>query len=319
MKLPPAPFFEDVAEAPAGGAAFWLTAADGVRLRAAAWGKGKRGTVFLFPGRTEYIEKYGPAAGEFAARGFAMIVMDWRGQGLADRPLPDRETGHVTGFADYQLDVAAAVEAARELGLPEPFYLVAHSMGGAIGLRALIEGRPFKAAAFSAPMWGIRIAPALRPVAWTLAATSRRVGQGHRYAPGTGPINYMREAEFGGNVLTTDPAMFEFMRRQIESHPELSLGGPSLHWLHEALRETRGLRALPSPEVPVLTAMGTQERVVEPRLVHERMGRWPGGQFDIVEGAEHEVMMERQEIRARFYDTAAELFDRLPTFRSKAG
>jgi len=48
-------------------------------------GQHVKGTVLLFPGRTEYIEKYGPAAADFLARGFATVVIDWRGQGLADR------------------------------------------------------------------------------------------------------------------------------------------------------------------------------------------------------------------------------------------
>ncbi|WP_343079846.1 alpha/beta hydrolase [Ostreiculturibacter nitratireducens] len=318
MKLLSAPFFQDIAKAPEGGEAFWITTEDRVRIRVAAWGKGNLGTVFLFPGRTEYVEKYGPPAAEFAARGYATIVVDWRGQGLADRPLPDRETGHVSGFADYQMDVAAVEAVARELGLPEPFFLVAHSMGGAIAFRSLIEGRPFRAAAFSAPMWGIKIAPTLRPVAWVLAATSRRIGQAHRYAPGTGPVDLERDYVFEGNTLTTDPEMFAFQRRQVEMYPELALGGPSLHWLHEALRETRGLRALPSPEIPVLTALGTNERVVEPRNVHDRMQRWPKGRFNLFEGAEHEMMMERPEVRTEFYDQAAELFDLPSRVRSRA-
>lgn len=308
MTLAPAPLFADVARAPEDGAAHWLTCADGVRIRVAAWAEGARGTVLMFPGRTEYVEKYGPAAAEFGARGYAMIAVDWRGQGLADRQLNDPDTGHVTTFRDYQHDVAAVMTAARALALPEPYFLIGHSMGGCIGLRALMEGLPVKAAVFSAPMWGIRIAPALRPVAWSIAAASRRVGQGHRYAPGTSAASYVVAAEFAGNVLTTDPGMYDFMKAQIAAHPELALGGPSLHWLHEALHETRALRRRASPPVPALTVLGSLERVVEPRMVHERMARWPGGRLELIEGAEHEAMMETSAIRARFYDLATETF-----------
>ena len=304
-----APLFHDVAEAPAGGAAWWLTCADGVRIRVAAWTGGTLGTVLMFPGRTEYIEKYGPAAADLGKRGYSMLVIDWRGQGLADRPLDDRETGHVAGFRDYQQDVAAALQAARDLSLPQPYYLIGHSMGGAIGLRAMLNGLPVKAAVFSAPMWGIRIAPSLRPVAWALAASSRHMGRGHRYAPGTGPATYVREAPFEDNLLTTDPAMFAFMQRQLDAHPELALGGPSLQWLHEALRETRSLRAAAAPKIPTITALGTLERIVDPRHVKDRMARWPGGRLDMIEGAEHEVMMETPSIRKAFFDTAAELFE----------
>ena len=303
-----APLFADIARAPSGGAAHWLTTADGVRLRLAVWPAGTRGTVLILPGRTEYIEKYGPAAGEFLNRGYAVTVLDWRGQGLSDRLLDDTETGHVHGFADYQHDIAAMIAGLRSLGLPEPFHMLAHSMGGCIGLRALIEAVPVASAVFTAPMWGLRIAQALRPVAWALAAGARGMGQGHRYAPGTGPVNYVGHAGFEDNVLTTDPEMYAFMKGQIAAQPALALGGPSLHWLHEALRETAALGRLPSPATPALCVLGTRERVVDPRPIHKRMARWPGGRLDLVEGAEHEVMMEIPQIRDAFFHSAAEWF-----------
>ena len=312
MTAPAAPFFADVAEAPAGTTACWLTCADGVRIRAAFWRGGTKGTVLLFPGRTEYIEKYGPAAAELAARGYAMITLDWRGQGLADRALPDRATGHVAHFRDYQTDVAALLDLTRRENLPQPYFLIAHSMGGAIGLRALYDGLPVRAAAFSAPMWGIRIHPALRPAAWALSTASRSIGQSHQYAPGTTPVTYVAEAPFADNVLTSDPRMYAFMQSQVRSHPELSLGGPSLHWLSEALRECLKLRRKASPKLPCLTALGTAERVVDTRPIHGRMARWPGGRLVMVPGAEHEVMMERPAIRTRFYDEACALFDANP-------
>ena len=39
------------------------------------------------------------------------------------------------------------------------------------------------------------------------------------------------------------------------------------------------------------------------------MARWPGGRLDLVDGAEHEVIMEGTDIRARFFDAAAAHFD----------
>ncbi len=308
MSLKAAPLFDDVAEAPKGGAAYWLHAADGVRIRAAVWDKGDRGTVLMFPGRTDCIEKYGPAAGEFQARGYAMIAVDWRGQGLADRLVEDPNSGHVADFSHYQDDVQAVLEAARALKPPEPYYLVAHSMGGCIGLRALNEGLPVRAACFSAPMWGLRIAPLLRPVVWLLAAASGHLGQGHRYAPGTSATTYVRMVGFAENLLTRDAAMFAFMQRQLDAHPELALGGPSLTWLHEALRENRLQRRMPAPKIPTVTALGTLERIVEPRDVQVRMADWPGGRLDLYDGAEHEIMMETPAHRKRFYDAAAALF-----------
>ncbi len=304
----PAPFFREVAQGPGSAEALWLRAADGVRIRVAIWPEGGEGTVLLFPGRTEYVEKYARAAGDLGARGLSTVAIDWRGQGLADRALDDRNTGHVMRFSDYQMDLDATFRAVRARGLPEPYYLLAHSMGGAIGLRALMNGLDVRAAVFTAPMWGIRLSGFLRPVAWSLSWAASRVGFGHAYAPGTRPETYVNEAPFEDNQLTTDREMFEYMWNQTRAHPELALGGPSLHWLYQALIECRRTRRRPSPDVPTVTWLGSNERVVDIEPIHDRMGRWPGGRLELVEGAEHEVLMERDEVRTRIFDDTAAHF-----------
>jgi lysophospholipase len=306
-----APFFETVSEGPGDGAAFWLVAEDGVRLRIAVWGrKATGGTVLLFPGRTEYVEKYGRAAADFLDRGLATVAIDWRGQGLADRLHDDPALGHIDRFDAYQRDVSAVMRAVGLLGLPRPFHLLAHSMGGAIGLRALHEGLDVAAAAFSAPMWGIRFPPLLGPAAWAITAASRPLGFGLRATPGTGGNSYVLSRSFEENDLTSDAEMFGYMRRQLSEQPELGLSGPTLIWLHEALREIRALGRRPAPPVPALTFLGTDERIVSPDAIQARMQSWHGGELRVIEGARHEVMMERPEIRRLVFDSAADHFSR---------
>jgi lysophospholipase len=298
-----------VAEGPDAGEAFFVKAADGVRLRLGLWRhEGALGTVLLIPGRTEYIEKYGRAAGDLRARGFATLVIDVRGQGLADRPLGDRLTGHVGDFAEYQLDIDAMLAFAQARGLPQPFYLLSHSMGGCIALRSATRALPIRAVAFSAPMWGISMAAWMRPAAIAVSTASRWFGFEGKYAPGTGPKTYVLAQAFQGNTLTTDPEMWDYMRRQAEAQPDLTLGGPSLGWLNAALAECHALSALPSPDLPCYTGLGTAEKIVDVAPVHLRMARWPGATFQPFVGAEHEVMMEGPAIRTAFYDQVARLF-----------
>ncbi|MCX8955682.1 alpha/beta hydrolase, partial [Ruegeria sp. NA] len=59
--LDKAPIHPEVAEGPSDVRAYWVLASDKVRLRVAHWPTEKsfKGTVFLFQGRTENIEKYG--------------------------------------------------------------------------------------------------------------------------------------------------------------------------------------------------------------------------------------------------------------------
>lgn len=311
MPLAPADFHEEIAGGPLGGAAYWATTADGVRIRVGYWPcNGARGTVLLFPGRTEYIEKYGETAKALADRGLATLAIDWRGQGLADRLTKDARIGHVHHFDDYQKDVEALVRAAAELQAPEPRFLLAHSMGGCIGLRAVMNGLPVRACAFTGPMWGINMGGAQRPFAVALSHLGPMLGRGLSLPPQARLDAYVEWQPFEGNTLTTDTGMYEMMRDQLRRQPALSLGGPSLIWLREALRETRKLAALPSPDLPCVTFLGTDEAIVDAPRIQQRMARWDSGTLDMVEGAQHEVLMEAPEIRTRAFDRIAELFDR---------
>ena len=294
---PGAPFHADVAAAPDGAEGWWLTAADGTRLRAVVWRRGARGTAVIFPGRTEYAEKYGPVVAALGERGFAVAVIDWRGQGLSDRHPRNAMLGHVHDFGDYQQDVAALMDLVSALALPAPLCLVAHSMGGCIATRTLIERRDFQSAILSAPMWGLHLGAATRGVAVTLAAVAGRVGLGERRMPGTAGRRSPSGPPFAGNVLTSDPELFAWGVAQVARHPELALGPPSIRWTHAAFQETARLAAKPMPELPMLVLLGTREIVVSPPAIRAWAGRMPACEVMELDGGRHEVFMERPEIR----------------------
>ncbi|TCL10066.1 lysophospholipase [Shimia isoporae] len=309
MALDSAPFHHDVAEGPE-ARAYWLKTSDDVRIRVAHWPKNNsRGTVFMFPGRTEYVEKYGRAAGEFAALGYETLGIDWRGQGLADRLIDNPRAGYVVDFPDYQKDIAAFLEAAEELNLPKPWFLVAHSMGGCIGLRAVMEKLPVNGVVFSGPMWGIMMSAAVKPGAWALMRLASTFGFAENFAPTTGAETYVVQQDFDENTLTNDRDMYEYMRKQVTTYPGLALGGPSLHWLREAIAECKLLNSKPSPDLPCLTFMGDNEAIVTQRNVYERMGRWGNGQLEIILGGQHEVLMEGPDVRAKVFAQIGDFFD----------
>ena len=308
-----APFYDDVAFGPDNGVAHWVTCSDGLKIRVAHWtGTDVKGTVLIFPGRTEYIEKYGDAAREFLSAGYATVAIDWRGQGLADRMSGDRRMGHVGKFTDYQKDVAAVLDHARALGLPEPFYMVAHSMGGCIGLRSLMEGMPVKAAAFSAPMWGIGLSPIVRPGAWVISSIAGILGKDDVFAPGQPAETYVLREKFELNTLTQDREMWDRLVAQMAKYPDLSLGGPSIRWLGESLREMLHLSSRPSPKIPTVTFLGTAEDIVDPQRIKDRMAKWPDGTLHMINKGEHEVMLEIPESRSFVYATMIAHFDAHP-------
>lgn len=310
MELSPAPLFEDVAGGPAGGKAHWLHTSDDFRIRMAHWRPegDAHGTVMMFPGRTEYIEKYGDAAKAFVARGFAFLGVDWRGQGLADRPLDDARVGHVENFPDYQKDVHEVLTLAAHLDLPKPWFVLGHSMGGAIGMRAALENDSFAACAFTGPMWGIYFSPIMKPLGHLTAYWGPRIGLGERTPPTTTLESYVLSQPFEGNVLTRDPDMYRMMQDQLKAHPELALGAPSIIWLREALDECEWLMAQTAPTIPCLTYLGSHEQIADRKAIRARMANWPSGTLIEIPGGEHEVMMEALEVREPVYDQLAAHF-----------
>ena len=317
-----APFFADVCDGPTSGSAYWLTTSDGVRIRAGVWPRddtakttdtsdknATKGTVFILPGRTECVEKYGRAATDLAKRGYGTLAIDWRGQGIADRLLPDRSIGHVNAFEDYQLDLAAVINMARDLDLPKPWFLIGHSMGGAIGIRALLEGAPFEAASFSAPMWGIGLTPVQKMMVQFVAPVLSLLKRDCMHAPGTSSDTYMMVQDFDGNTLTRDPDMYAYMRAQVAAHPDLGLGGPSTRWVCESIGENTYIDTLASPDVPALCFLGSDESIVNTAAVRARMARWPKGELVDVPRAQHEIPMEVLQSREMFFDRSCALFD----------
>ncbi|AZV78606.1 alpha/beta hydrolase [Parasedimentitalea marina] len=309
--LQAAPFFAEIAKGPEGAQAHWVKTNDGLRIRVGHWQSEAttKGTVLLFPGRTEYIEKYGPAAGELANRGYATVTIDWRGQGLADRMLADRRLGHVVDFQDFQKDVAAALDLADRLALPKPYFLIGHSMGGAIGLRAAMEGLPVKACVFTGPMWDIHIAPMMRPFGKLMGKIGPVIGLGGKLVPTTDLQTYVLANPFEGNTLTNDRACYQFMRDQLTAHPDLALGGPTINWLGQGLKDCAVLAAMASPALPCITFLGKQEQIVDCPAIHDRMARWPGGELELLDDVQHEVMMEAPAVRTQVFDRMCSLFD----------
>ena len=304
-----APFRDDLASAPAGGAIVWRSADADVRLRRAAWAPdAARGTVLQFPGRTEYIEKYGRVINDLNVAGWAVATIDWRGQGLSERLDDNAHLGHVIDFIDYQRDVTVLMDWVREQGMPTPFVLLAHSMGGCIGLRALVDGLDVNRAVFSAPMWGIQMPAFARPLTYVIPPVARFLKRENQFAPGTRPVNYITETGFRENMLTTDRETYAWLGEHAAAAPEFALGGPSVQWVGSATRELDRLFAAPRPDTPTLTFVGTDEQIVSIDAIHRLSRDWPSSEVRVVDGARHEMMMEAPSIRQRFMSETLEAF-----------
>jgi alpha-beta hydrolase superfamily lysophospholipase len=93
------------------------------------------------PGAVSSSKNTSRTARNLRRRGFAVAVMDWRGQGHSSRQLPDPRKGHVASFAEYEIDVETFMQRVVIPHCPPPYVALAHSMGGAVMLRVAHSGR----------------------------------------------------------------------------------------------------------------------------------------------------------------------------------
>src|SRR6266478_1801515 len=210
---------------------------DGVSLRFARWEPppGRKGTVCLFQGRSEFIEKYFETVRDLRARGFAVATLDWRGQGLSDRALGNPRKGYVRNFSQYQIDLETFINEVVLPDCPPPLFALGQSMGATILLRAAYAGhRWFDRTVLLAPMIAL---PGMRRLATTrmLVKVMRSIGLGALYVPG-GSASTMLQRPFAGNLLTSDPVRYARNIAVLEAEPALAIGSPTVGWADAAFR-----------------------------------------------------------------------------------
>lgn len=282
-----------------------LVAADGVKQRSAFWKPegAARGTVCLFHGRIEFIEKYGEVVAALLARGFAVATLDYRGQGGSQRLLRNPFKGHVGDFAEYRTDAEALLRQVALIDCPAPYFALSHSMSAPV-VTGLIARQPqwFERAVLVAPMIGLPL-HRTRFVASGLTAGLGRLGFAKAYLPaGTNRLPQLRP--FEGNPVTSDPRRYDVSVRALTVAPELGVAAPTIGWAAAAFRAMAEMNARGFPEslrTPTLVISAGRDRIVDP-AASERFGRrlTTGGHV-LIRGALHEIMQERDEFRDQFW------------------
>lgn len=277
---------------------------DGVTLRFARWDSTSgKGTVCLFGGRGEFIEKYFETIDELRRRGFAVATMDWRGQGHSSRQLPDPRKGHVEDFKEYEIDLETFMSQVVLPHCPRPHFALTHSMGGATLLRALHSGkRWFERAVLVSPMLDFPRAWIARPMC-ILARAARLVGFGDYYVP-SGNADRARTSDFDGNPLTSDPVRYARNAALVEADPTLGIGPPTVAWLDAAFATIALFRAEDYPrqiDLPVLMLAAGADRIVSAPAIARFATQLPTGSHRLIEGARHEILQEQDGFRAQLW------------------
>ncbi len=304
---------------PAGALTGALRTPDGVALRYARWEPppGRKGTVCLFHGRAEFIEKYFECVRELQARGFAVATLDWRGQGLSDRALADTRKGHVRNFDEYAIDLTTFM---REVVLPDcppPHFALGHSMGASVLLRSVWQGqRWFDRTVLSTPMIALPGFHSTRMPRLTARAISL-AGFGAAYVPG-GDGTMLSMSPFPGNLLTSDPVRHARVAAILEAEPALGLGSPTIAWANAAYRVIQEFAEPTYPSSirqPLLLIAAGRDEIVSTPAIENFAIQLRAGSHIIIAGARHELIMEQDRYRAQFWAAFDAFVPGTPVFK----
>ncbi len=272
-------------------------APDGARLRAGLFpAPGARGTVIVAPGWAEFTEKYFEVVDALRDRGLNVAIMDWRGQGLSTRP--DKWAGYFETLASDLKAFRDGPVAARFGG---PYLLLTHSMGGLPALLLLASGdEGFSRAVLTAPMTRL-FNGAGNAVYGAVAATACMAG-------GENAKVFRRlddSKAFEGNVLTKDPSRHERFRLLQEAEPDIALFAPTYGWVREAVRTSKRIHEagfFDRLKTPVKVISAGDEQVID-GADHAAIAAMSEHIDHVtVDGAFHEIMMERDEYRKPFWN-----------------
>ena len=287
------PAFGDGAWAPPPQDLGTVEAFDGTELAVRAAGP-RDAPVLLFShgfslDMTAWREQWADLADDFRC-----IAFDHRAHGRSGLPA----SGEVT-IRSIGRDLATVLHAVSSAA---PVVLVGHSIG-AIAILELADQRPdlldtrvAGAALFGASASDLRrsamgsVTQLLRPRLGSLAAAARRVDRVRRAvlaAPRDVPAVVARLTQFAPEA--PDELVDHVLR--------LAADAPSLVWTEGlAAMMSMDLRhALPRVTMPVLVAVGDQDRVTPPAAAIQLAAALPDGHLLVVEGAGHLPMLERPE------------------------
>lgn len=290
---------------------------DGVRLRAAVWNAAEgyplRGVCLVLQGQTEFLEKYCEVIDELRLRGFAVAAFDWRGQGGSGRALADTRIAHVEDFSQYDEDLRAFLDQIVKPLTDRPVLALAHSMGAHILLRTLHDNPPnIVGAVLTAPM--LRVSTRGQPE-WLVPIIAKLMmlfGKKNDYVLGMEARDPLKMT-FKDQLVTSDRIRFDRTQNFIAANPEIRLSGPSWSWLTAALASMARVMAPGFAEAiktPVLLFGAGKDRIVQTAACRDFAHRLPNGTYVEFEVAEHEILMENDIVRTKFWKAFDEFANR---------
>lgn len=290
------PFFES-------GKTSDAVARDGVRLSYHKISQGSKKLIFMMAGRTEPVSKYAEVVYDLKDLGYDFLLLDSRGQGLSERPLEDPQKGWVKSYKKYITDIEDVFMQLQIKDRYEEVVFLGHSMGGAIGLRfAEVHPKAFSKIVVNSPMIELKLDDKNETVVAAFMRLQILLGKGKDYIPDGGPTT--EEYPFENNRVTHSPARFEMARDLERNNTDLIMGSATNKWVLEGIK--MGKKTYKKRRKLFKTPMMLFQAGIEHFSRYKRQDKicaqHPKCTKIKVEGAKHEVLMEKDEFRQPVID-----------------
>lgn len=317
-----------------------LTTTQGAKVRFAFSplpdGKTPKGHIVMLPGFKEPIEKYFEAMRDLHARGYAVWMMDWRGQGGSDRYLSTHpHKAHHNGYEEQIETLHQFITQHVLPGKPAdmPLHMIGHSMGGHLALRYLHDHNqtddqgnkgPIVSALLTAPMLDISTGAVPKPLARQMVKFAKASGALDKFIPG-GAGWRLADPSLGEHApnakgkkiqipssldlnpltsnLTSDLNRIGVIAVWFTRLPELAVGDPTYGWLYHTLNSIDLLNQesyLKAIKTPILMQISGEDRVVMKIASLRAAGLMPNCTRIDIDEARHEIWMERDVLRQRW-------------------
>ena len=303
-KYKEAPYLElDDYKAPNGIESYFVNMNDGIKIRVCHWLQQKEkstGTIFLQQGHNEFIEKYYETIQEFIDRGYSVICFDWRGQGMSERMIDDINKSFINDFKRHDKDLEKILEEIIDPFFPKPLIGIGHSMGGCLMLSAFYNHpKKFDYGILSAPMLGFKNEKFLR----TASSLMNFFKKDTDYLIGSKP-NMGIETPFEENDLTTDQKRYKRTQMLVRKMPSIRLWGVTNSFAKAVNKRFKLIRNKNWAEkigLKILIINSLKDRVVYSKKTSEMSKRLKKSAIINFNNCEHEVFMEKDEHRERFW------------------
>lgn len=246
----------------------------------ARWLPDSLGVVSIVHGAGEHSGRYAELRDALAAGCFSTAALDLRGHGRSEGCRLDVQT-----FDEYQQDFEALRDLVASKQRNLPHFLIGHSMGTLVVLRA-VERRPEGIAGAVLMSTALRPGGTIGRIAAKCAAAAASIAPGFRLPL---PLGFHRRA------LTSDPEERSKVRLDglVETWATLRWGAA----LSEAMAVTRSEAA--AIKLPVLFMHGCEDQIADPSAAREAFERVTSSDktFLTYPGARHELFAEVPEVR----------------------